>query len=583
MNGYLIAEEGPLVGMTIVFEEEAEGNEWTLGRDPDSSDVILEDPQVSRKHVIVRLTPEGFILENLSTVNPATQNGMVVADPVLLKEEDIVQIGSTFFHFTTKTPEPSEAPPPEEKAVELEEEALPPPSEPVEMASDLHFGPSPGTRWLLKVISGPNSGAEFAMHRGETYLLGKDPNICDIVFQDLSVSRQHARLILNEEDNVFIEDLDSRNGIIVNGELIDDKQLLASQDLVALGTTTFLVIDRHEARETIISPAAAMPYVPTPEKVSAKEALKPSRDWKELIIPKKHLIFAGGFGAIIFVSIFGMISLFKAESVTVVKVDEKGQIENALSKFDGVTFSFNAPSGKLFLIGHVTTTVDHQELRYNLAQLRFIAKVEDSVVIDELVWQSMNNLLSTNPDWVAVSMYAPKPGAFVLRGYVDTLEESEALRDYVNVNFDYLDRLTNRVVIEQNLKTEMQAMLVEGGLSGVSFELSNGEVVFTGRVDEREKKTLDMLIEAFSGLPGVRLVKNFVAVTTGDTSRIDISSDFRITGYSKRDDKDFFVVINGRILGTGDVLDGMKITNIKPKVVLLEKEGVKFRIDFNLQ
>ena len=101
MAGYLIAEEGPLAGLVVRFEE---GEEWILGRDPDEVSIVLEDPMVSRKHVICRLTAEGYILENLSSVNPATQNGKVITEPVLLREGDILQIGSTFFRFTEQTP-----------------------------------------------------------------------------------------------------------------------------------------------------------------------------------------------------------------------------------------------------------------------------------------------------------------------------------------------------------------------------------------------------------------------------------------------------------------------------------------------
>jgi alanine-alpha-ketoisovalerate/valine-pyruvate aminotransferase len=56
-----------------------------------------------------------------------------------------------------------------------------------------------------------------------------------------------------------------------------------------------------------------------------------------------------------------------------------------------------------------------------------------------------------------------------------------------------------------------------------------------------------------------------------------------VSGYSKGDNKDFFVVINGKILGTGDRLNEMLITEIKPRVVLLEKGPMKYKIDFNLQ
>jgi len=581
MSGYLVAEEGPLAGMTIVFEEGVGDNEWSLGRDPDTSDVLLEDPMVSRKHVIVRATPEGFVLENLSTVNPVTQNGKVIAEPVVLKEGDVIQIGSTFFNFTEIPPETEEPPLPsgeeEAKAPYAEESSE-------DMASELHFGPHPETRWLLKVISGPNAGAEFAMHRSSTYLIGKDPNICDVVFQDLSVSRQHARLSIDDEENVFIEDLGSRNGVIVNGELISEKHLLSSQDLIALGTTTFLVVDRHEARETIISPSLAIPTMPSKiEAEAAKIAEREKRDWKELIIPKRHLVLAGVLGAVLFVSVFGMLSLFKAEPIVVKQADESEKIQDAIAMFKGVQFSFNRPSGKLFLVGHVMTTVRHQELLYILKELPFIEDIDDNVIVDELVWQNMNALLSTNPDWVGVSMYSPEPGKFVLRGYVQTLEEAVALSDYTNLNFDYLDRLENQVVVEQNLQTEIASLLLGNSLGNVTFELVNGELVLSGKIGQDQNKALKGLVSDFKKVPGIREVKNYVVVMTGDSSFIDLSKDFKVTGYSKRDEMDYYGVINGRILGQGDLLDGMLITKIKPKIVLLEKEGQKFRIDYNIQ
>ncbi len=582
MSGYFIAEEGPLVGLIISFEEGQEDLEWSLGRDPDVSDVVLEDPMVSRKHAIVRLTPEGYILENLSPVNPATLNGMMVAESVLMREGDIVQIGSTFFRFSEKTPETSKL---VEESSEVSETPQAPTDEPTEaghaeMSSELHFGPTPDTRWLLKVISGPNSGAEFAMHKTATYLIGKDPNICDIVFQDLSVSRQHARLSINEEENAFIEDLGSRNGVIVNGELISEKQLLSSQDLIALGTTTFLVIDRHEVRETILSPPAQMPKVPG--KVDAKEeAAKAKKDWKELIIPKRHLAIAGTFIAVLFTSIFAMLSLFKAEPISIVKVDYRDQIGQALKKFPGITFSFNEPSGKLFLMGHVITTVDHQELLYLLHDIPYIQDIDDNVVVDELVWQSMNALLSRNPDWVGVSLYGPAPGKFVLRGYLNTLKESQSLNDYVNLNFDYLDRLKNEVVVEKVLEIELNSMILERGFTSISYELNNGEIVLAGRIDAKKQSAFQNLVDQFREIPGVRIVKDYVVATTAESSRIDITSDFPVTGYSKSDDRDFFVVIKGRILSQGDQLDGMTITRIKQSAVLLEKAGMHYIIDYN--
>ncbi|MBS0605021.1 MAG: type III secretion system inner membrane ring subunit SctD [Verrucomicrobia bacterium] len=579
MAGYLIAEEGPLAGLVVRLEE---GEEWILGRDPDEVSIVLEDPMVSRKHVICRLTAEGYILENLSSVNPATQNGKVITEPVLLRESDILQIGSTFFRFSEKTPSFAET---------FEEIALPSEAEVIEEKEDLssvNVETGGEVRWFLKVISGPNSGAEFAMQRGSTYILGKDPNLCDIVFQDLSVSRQHARLIVDDENMIFIEDLGSRNGVLINGELITEKHAVSSQDLVALGTTSFLMIDREQIHETIISPPSAYPARPEEEPVGAApapaaEAVIEKKDWREMVIPKKHLVLAGFLGLAIIGGLASMMALFRTEPVVVHMADETESIKKAIVGFDDIQFSYNPSNGKVFLVGHVLTSVDKQELLYKINNLSFIKSVEDNVVIDEYVWDNMNALLMTNPDWVAVSLYSPMAGKFILRGYLQTLDQMQALVDYMNVNFPYLDKLENQVVIETNLETQVQSMLIAKGYSGVTFQISNGEIVLAGRVDQAQSSAFSDTVDQLKSLKGIRVVKNFVVYTTADTSRIDVSAQYKVSGYSKKDDQNMFIVINGKIMSVGDTIDGMTITGIQPSMVLLEKDGLKFRINYNLQ
>lgn len=562
MAGYLIAEEGPLTGLAIRFEE---GNEWVLGRDPDEAGIILEDPMVSRKHVICRLTGEGYVLENLSSVNPATQNGRVITEAVLLREGDIIQIGNTFFRFTERNPsEKTEVP----RTFETD---------------TLSVEGGNGARWLLKVVSGPNTGAEFNMEKASTYIVGKDPSLCDIVFQDLSVSRQHARISIDEEEMAWIEDLGSRNGVIVNGAAITDRQKLTSQDLVSLGTTSFLMIDREKPQETIIS-------LPTGAEAAREERREEmvvpthSTHWKERVIPKKHLILTGGLLAFVLVVVMGMISLLKSEPIPVAAKHETEQVAHAIKQYTDIQFTFNESNGKLFLVGHVLTPVEHQELLYILRAMPFVHNIEDNVVIDEYVWQNMNALLMSNGAWQGVSISSPEPGRFVMRGYLQSLDQAQALSDYMNLNFPYLDRLNNQVVVETNLQMQVDSMLFEHGFTGVTFQLSNGELVLTGRVDSKHSSGYNSLLHQFKEIMGIRMVKNYVVLTSGaDSARTDISSKYPVTGFSKRDDKDYFVFINGKILGKNDLLDGMKITGVLPNMVLLEKDGVKYRINYNLQ
>ncbi|OGN72304.1 MAG: EscD/YscD/HrpQ family type III secretion system inner membrane ring protein [Chlamydiae bacterium RIFCSPLOWO2_12_FULL_49_12] len=563
MAPFLIGEEGPLSGLTVSFEE---GDEWVIGRDPDLARVVLEDPMVSRKHACVRRTDLGYLLDNYSTVNPVTQNGKIVTESVTLKEGDILQIGSTFFRFT-------------KKEGEKREEAAAFPAREEEKGFDisaLHLEAAEG-RWLLKVIAGPNSGAEATLQKGQSYILGKDPTICDVLFQDLSVSRQHARISVDEREAVFIEDLNSRNGVIINGKMAEGRQEIKTQDVVALGTTVFLIIDKEAAYETIVSKPLLFPTALEEEKI------EPVRPWRELMISKRHLLMAGIAVLLLLAGVASLFSLFKTQAVIVTEKGETEEIQEKMARFPEVQFSFNVSSGKLFLTGHILTATQHEEMLYFLHTLPFIQSIEDSVVIDEYVWSNMNGLLSSNPDWEGISIHAAKPGRFVMNGYLDASEDLDKLTDYVNLYFPYLDHLENRVIVETNLKLEISKLLEESQLLGVQFDVKKGEVIIAGRVDADGEDRLKEAIEKIKALQGVRRIDNFAVLTTLSTSFIDLTEKYTVSGTSKKNNKEIYVVINGKILGKGDLLDGMLVTDVDPQRVVLEKDGIKFQIHYNLQ
>ncbi|MBI3211238.1 MAG: type III secretion system inner membrane ring subunit SctD, partial [Simkania negevensis] len=287
------------------------------------------------------------------------------------------------------------------------------------------------------------------------------------------------------------------------------------------------------------------------------------------------LALIGGFAS--------LLSLFKTEMITLDVKDPKDEIKHTLHGFNDIQFSFNTANGSLFLVGHVLTTIDKQELLYKMHNLPFVAHIDDNVIVDEYVWQNMNSLLQSNSDWQGVSIYSTTPGRFIIKGYLQNNDQLQSLADYLNLNFPYLDRLDNQVVVELNLQTQVQGLLIEKGFSGVTFQLTNGELILAGRVDQKQSSLFNDSLEQFKMLNGIRVVKNFVVYTNSNTSRIDISSQYQISGFSKKNNENLFVVINGRILGLGDNMDGMLITDIMPDMILLEKDGIKFRINYNLQ
>ena len=93
----------------------------------------------------------------------------------------------------------------------------------------------PGSGAVLTVDAGPDRGKVFALKRFPQ-TLGRHAEI-DIVLNDSSVSRRHARLE-RQGGRCVIIDLGSTNGVKVNGVKIE-RMALTSGDVVTIGTTVF--------------------------------------------------------------------------------------------------------------------------------------------------------------------------------------------------------------------------------------------------------------------------------------------------------------------------------------------------------
>jgi type III secretion system YscD/HrpQ family protein len=563
--GYLICEDGPLSGLTIPLDE---GVEWEIGRDP-SSKILLEDPMVSRKHGLIRLENGEYILDNQSEVNPIKINDEV-ASHHKLQEDDIIQVGNNYLRFTFHAADALQ----ESKATNSE--LTPPPTLPFNLSSP--------SRFFIKVLSGPNQGAEFGMNSNASYILGKDSS-SDIIFQDLSVSHRHAKLQIQENDEVLIEDLNSRNGVVVNGLKIDTLATLTSGSVVSLGTSVFVFVDKDAAEETIYSPTKRF-YSETTQQELKQDDAKPiitAKNWKETFVPTRHLVFASTFAFVILFGLFSLFSLFKTEEPQKHQVDASKKIEETLSKFKSLQYSYNAQNGKLFLVGHVLTETDYAELNYLVKNLPFVRNIEDNVIVDEGVWQEMNALISKNPNWRSVLMSATSPGKFVLRGYLQSEDEVASLQDYINLNFPYLNLLENQVVVESTLQTQIQNMLLAEDFGSTELQISNGEVIISGKISEKKKEVFSALLDKIQKLMGVRSVKNFTVPVSETSSMLDLSDKYKVMGTSKLGNQNQYVLIGGKILSIGDMLDGMTITSISNKDVMLIKDGMKFKIDYNQQ
>lgn len=668
MVAKFVVETGDLKGLSFDLED---GDSWVLGRDPSESQFVIDDPLISSQHILARQTPEGIMIENLNESHPLFINeNEIHENHYILQDGDTLQLGSQVLRFyeenAEETYEDNSAEILDGEFRELEEENaetqvndiaekiddtadLEPEHEHLEpenregaqmdenfedidrltdvetpnrqdtilseeevSLANIDFGVIETGRWLLKVVGGPNNGAEFYMQTGSSYVLGNDQRTCDIVFQDTSVSRQHARITVSPEDLLTIEDLKSKNGIMINGETIEGKRDLPLSMIVTLGTTSFVVYDREGNMETIISPLLpsivkvlqqepananksenveqeeVTPVVLTESENAPEDNSEPAPPSVEkppqpVTAPKQfgsYLVFTTIIGLFVLAGI-GTMTLFRSEPVAVQLYENTDAlVEQALKPFPAVRSTFNKANGGLLLLGHVSTLNEKNQLLYNLGMLKFIRSIDDAgIIIDEGVWNEVNSLLTNNPEWKGISVFAPQAGKFVLTGELQTRRQLERVTSYLSLNFPYLDILSTQVVVEEDILNQIQSELQDKRIFDVTSQISNGTVVLNGMVPPESSHNLDEVVSKIRQIPGVRLVNNLVRVNVVETGILNISDHYPVTGKSRIGDK-YTVVINGRILSEGNDLDGMIITQITSNHIFLERGVDKFRIDY---
>lgn len=117
---------------------------------------------------------------------------------------------------------------------------LPPsqPSEPVvprprPVAATQPMNQEPAPQAWLVVRAGPRAGTQFGLGISRPNIIGRDPNKADIIIDEDSVSREHARVRF-ENGQFVIYDMASTGGTHVNGNVVQ-RQMLYDNDRINLG------------------------------------------------------------------------------------------------------------------------------------------------------------------------------------------------------------------------------------------------------------------------------------------------------------------------------------------------------------
>jgi serine protease Do len=214
----LVFSDGPRAG-----ERFPVAGELSLGRE--NADVVVDDPEMSRRHAVVRRVDGALEISDTNSANGTFVNGSRIEGGRRLAHGDSIRVGSTVL------------------TVDL----------PVAARQDDASAP------MLVITDGPRAGERFPV--AAELSVGREN--ADIVLDDGEVSRRHA-VVRRADGALEISDANSANGTFVNGTRIDGTQRLTDGDLVRMGKTTMKVEVPRSLGATTVSGGGAQTVATPP-------------------------------------------------------------------------------------------------------------------------------------------------------------------------------------------------------------------------------------------------------------------------------------------------------------------------------
>ena len=188
--------------------------ELTIGRDSDRQ-LVLPSASVSRRHARIVLDGGSPCILDEGSSNGVLVDGVRISSPTVVGPTNRIEVAE--FRITVESLLLST------EAVEPISSVTPPPSLPQ------------GAPMRLVAEGGPYDGRMFDVREGQSHVGRAVDN--DLVFDDPSLSRRHARLS-RTGGQIQIEDLGSSNGTYVNGRKIGSG-VVAAGDVVRFGDLAF--------------------------------------------------------------------------------------------------------------------------------------------------------------------------------------------------------------------------------------------------------------------------------------------------------------------------------------------------------
>lgn len=130
--------------------------------------------------------------------------------------------------------------------------------------------------WIISAVTGPLTGLSYGI--AKPIVLGRSLD-CEIAVVSPHVSRQHARIEV-VDDKLFVEDLGSANGTVVNGKAIEGRHVLHHEDELRLHDIIFRITESYSGSNQERDSMNQTTFIDTTKSTPSEQGAGPEDDNK---------------------------------------------------------------------------------------------------------------------------------------------------------------------------------------------------------------------------------------------------------------------------------------------------------------
>ena len=423
-------------------------------------------------------------------------------------------------------------------------------------------------RFILKVLTGPNQGAELELSADE----------CDVNFSDALVAPRHLSVELSE-DSIVAKRLDGK--VFVDGKpMVDTRQTIKFFQFVTAGSTYFLF--GPAGREWPQGVPGPLPPL-EPETETQRESPAPSTKGPEK--PKDEASPTDRAKKVALLT-FLLFSVLAVSSFLLMRLDRRDPPPPATAESilpgvkamvqkqpDAEAVTVGIRNSRVFVSGFVRTNAEARQLRSLVT--RPDGLVACAVVSDEEILADVGEILDSFRSGLRAKM--DSAGGVEISGFAGDTDTWNQLRTILESDLPGYPRLKFSVVSGNQVISEGEAILRQSGLTSlIRLEATSAGLTASGSVPAMEAEAWAQAKDKIrSELPAGVMLKDQVTFG-GDSSSVD---DYLLSSISMGP-LPWVTLRNGMKLFPGAVLpNGWTLQTIQPESVELRQGDDTITID----